>query len=374
MRNFIKLSVFFAVLFAVLSCASERKMADSKIIVTPLSGAMNITEGSLVYGLPLTVIDVRIEAERVIERPGPYARYAESLLGLKDVIEGESETWAITGVTIKSHEEPDPSEFYVIQTSSLFQTNVLSLKKTGLMLDLNPETYNRTEEESYDGNADLNVLRVSDLGADEYFRSSSDTVYKLVSFDTAFVNIPYLVEKKQKLSVAQLAEKAAVRLMEMRDGKHMILTGETNVFPQDGAAINEMNRLEKDYTDLFTGKTVREKRAFSYHVIPGKDRAGEKITLCRFSEVSGPLAADAAGGTPLVLELMPEAKTKNLTIITTGKQQGSSASKYDRLYYRVPDVANIKITFGNEIFKVSRRLIYQFGDVVQLPSNYIIGK
>jgi hypothetical protein len=262
----------------------------------------------------------------------------------------------------------------MIQTSTLFQTNVLSLKKTGLMLDLNPEIYNRTEEESYDGDTDLNVLRVSDLGADEYFRSSSDTVYKLVSVDTAFINIPYLVEKKQKLSVAQLAEKAAVRLMEMRDGKHMILTGETNIFPQDGAAINEMNRLEKDYTELFTGKTVRETRSFSYHIIPGKDRAGEKITLCRFSEVSGPLAADAAGGTPLVMELMAEAKTKNLTIVTTGKQQGSSASKIDRLYYRVPDVANIKITFGNEIFKVSRRLIYQFGDVVQLPSNYIIGK
>ena len=36
--------------------------------------------------------------------------------------------------------------------------------------------------------------------------------------------------------------------MELRDGKHMILTGETNLFPQDEAAINEMNRLEKEYT------------------------------------------------------------------------------------------------------------------------------
>ena len=99
--------------------------------------------------------------------------------------------------------------------------------------------------------------------------------------DTAFIKVPYLVTKKQKLTVDQLAEKAAVRLMEMRDGKHLILTGETNVFPQDGAAINEMNRLEKEYTELFTGKTLREKHTFSYQLIPDKDH-GRKADNCLY--------------------------------------------------------------------------------------------
>ena len=92
------------------------------------------------------------------------------------------------------------------------------------------------------------------------FRIKGILLYKIVNVDTAFIRIPYLVEKKQKLTVDQLAEKAAIRLMELRDGKHLILTGETNVFPQNEAAINEINRLEKDYTELFTGKTLKDKR------------------------------------------------------------------------------------------------------------------
>ena len=373
MKPFLKHFIFILIILTTGSCASNRDMSQSKNVITPLSEKTSIGEGSLVYGLPLTVLDIIVEAERVIENPGPYARYAEDLLGLKDVIKSESESWAIRSVTIKSHEEPDPSEFYVVESSAIFQTNALSLKKTGLILDLNPEIFKTVEDDNSISVADLNNLRISDLGADEYFQASRDTVYKLVNVDTAFIKIPYLVEKKQKLTVAELAEKAAVRLMELRDGKHMILTGEATVFPQNEASINEMNRLEKEYTELFTGKIWNETRKFTYQVIPRKDPAGEKIILCRFSETSGPsLKADQAG-TPLVLEFLPEVKTKDLTIITR-KESGSSTPKYDRLYYRVPDVVNLKITFGNEIFNTSRQLIYQFGKVIQLPANYIIGK
>ncbi len=370
MKYLSKQIVFASILFIAVSCASNRNMSESKNIITQLSG-QGVVEGSVVYSLPQTVFDIVVEAERVIENPGPYARFAEDLLGLRDVIKSESESWSIRGVVIKSHEEPDPSEFYVIEASSIFRSNALSLKKEGLILDLNPDIY-KTEDRNSTNGSDLSTLRISDLGADEYFQARKDTVYKLVSVDTAFIKIPYLVEKKQKLSLGELAEKAAVRLMELRDGKHMILTGEATVFPQNEASINEMNRLEKEYTELFTGKTWKETRKFSYQVIPRKDPAGSKITLCRFSETTGPAAANDQSATPLTIELSPEARTKDLTIIP-GKQ-GGSTTKFDKLYYRVPDVVNIKITLGNEVFKTSRQLIYQFGSVIQLPANYIIGK
>jgi hypothetical protein len=148
----------------------------------------------------------------------------------------------------------------------------------------------------------------------------------------------------------------------------MIPTGETNVFPQDGAAINEMNRLEKEYTDLLQVKRLEKGRSLPCY--PGKDRAGEDHIMVFGS--FRPLALMQQEVRHLS-ELMPEAKTATRNNYHR-KQQGPSTSKNDKLYYRVPDVANIKITFGNEIFKVSRRLIYQFGNVVQLPSNYIIGK
>ena len=166
------------------------------------------------------------------------------------------------------------------------------------------------------GKNDLSQLSTFDLGSDEYFQKKRDTLYRIVSLDTAFVRIPYLVEKKQKLSIDQLAEKAAIRLMELRDGKHLILTGETNLFPQDEAAINEMNRLEKEYLELFTGKTLKEKRIYRYQLIPRKEMTGKQVTICRFSEVTGPAESGDNSDSPVIVEFIPEMKTRNLNIVS----------------------------------------------------------
>jgi hypothetical protein len=373
MKYISKLFIFIAAIIIAGSCSQSKYMYDSNSTVTPLSDKSGVSAGSLVYGLPLTVLDIEIEAERVIEKPGPYSVYAESLLGLTDIIKSENESWSISSIRISTHQELDPGEFYVIEASSLYQTNVLALKKAGLILDLNPEIYNSHTDIYTDTDTDLRSLRVSDLGADEYFLDERDTVYRMVKFDTAFIKVPYLVTKKQKLTVDQLAEKAAVRLMEMRDGKHLILTGETNVFPQDGSAINEMNRLEKEYTELFTGKTLRGKLTFNYQLIPNKDQAGKPITVCTFSELTGPGPSSQKSGTPITIELIPEMKTKSLKIIS-GQSKESSSQKYGRLYYRIPDVVSVKTVYGNEILNNSRKLIYQFGEVIHLPENYIIGR
>ena len=374
MRNSIKLASFVLIAMMSASCAMNRNIGNSKYSVTPLSDNTAMAEGGLVYGLPLTVVDVEIEAERIIEKPGPYSRFAGDLLGLENVIKSENEFWSITGINIRTHDELDPDQFYIIQASSIFQTNVLDLKKSGLILDLNQGIYNSRYDNSQNDKDDLDRLNIYDLGSDEYFQEKRDTLYRVVSVDTAFVRIPYLVEKKQKLTVDELAGKAAIRLMELRDGKHLILTGETNLFPQDKAAIDEMNRLEKEYTELFTGKTLKEKRIFSYQVIPRKDMAGRQVMLCRYSETAGPADPAEKSGSPVNIEFIPELKTKNLNMITTGKTGSSSSSNYDKLFYRVPEVVNIRITLGDKTLERSRKLVYQLGEIVRLPANYIIGK
>jgi hypothetical protein len=153
----------------------------------------------------------------------------------------------------------------------------------------------------------------------------------------------------------------------------MILTGEANVFPQNEAAITEINRLEKEYTELFTGKTLKETRTFTYQIIPGKEMAGKPVGLFQFSELTGPVTGTTKGGKPVTVELKPEQKTKDLTIITK-KQAEPEVPGFDKLFYRVPDVVNMKISLGPEVLFNSRKLIYQFGEVIQLPANYIIGK
>jgi hypothetical protein len=372
MKNIITKASFIIVLLITLSCSTSKKAADNTLI-NPLTGGTAVRDGSIVYALPRSVFNVVVDLERTIEIPGPYRKYAGDLLGLGDVIQDEGEYWIIEGISIESREELDPSQFYVISSNTLFQTNMLSLKKEGLIMDLNPAIYFSNENRTGINKSEFNSFISADLGSDEYFQVQRDTAFKRVSLDSSFVRIPYIVEKRKKLTEEQLAERTAKRLMEMRDGKHLILTGEATVFPQNAAAINEMNRLEKEYIELFTGKTLKEKRTFTFQLIPSKEMAGKPFKLFQFSYLQGIIAENQSGGEPVTVELIPENKTRALTIIN--KPETNTGEKtYDKLYYRVPDVVNIKISTGSEVLLNSRRLIYQFGEVMQLPANYIIGK
>jgi hypothetical protein len=373
MKNTHRLSIYLVIALITVSCATNKKLADPQRVILPLSDAEVIREGSIVYGLPRTVFTFNVEFERTIRKTGPYSRYANDLLGLDDIITEDSETWAITGITVNSHEELDPSEFYVIESNTLFQTNVLALKKEGLILDLNPVLFSSIGNSSLSNEMEINQFQSKDLGSDEYYMVQSDTAYKRLSIDSSFVRIPYVVEKKKRLGVDQLAERAAKRLMEMREGKHLILTGEATVFPQSDDAIIEMNRLEKDYMELFTGKTITQKIKYTYQIIPNKDTDNKHLTLFQFSERTGPLQGNLKGGVPITLEIVPEQKTKDLAIIKKQKAEPQDQT-FDKLYYRVPDVVNLKIGMGTDTFLNARKLVYQFGEVIQLPANYIIGR
>lgn len=373
MKTIIRFSIFLIIAIAASSCVLKKKLVEPSYVITPLSDTVTLRDGSLVYALPMTVFTVKVGIEHRIEIPGPYAKYAEDLLGLKNVTLKEVQHWEIRSVAVNSHEEADPSEFYVIESSNLFQTNVLELKKEGLILDLNPESNYQNTSYLSDKELNINQFRSIDLGSDEYYQSHIDTAFRRVRVDSSFIRIPYSVEKKNKLSAEQLAERAARRLMDIRDGKIMILTGEANVFPQNEAALNEINRMEKEYTELFTGKSIVETRTFTFQFIPKKELMDKSITLFKFSESTGTEKIASKNGVPVNLELIPEQKTKDLSIITR-KPTDSSSPVNDKLYYRIPDVVNLKISMKDEILYNSRKLVYQLGEVLQLPSNYILNK
>jgi len=196
-RNIRKISIVILMLFTVItnSCSLFRKQKTPDLVITPLSDTIIMRSGSLIYALPMTVFTVSVQMERTIELPGPYAKYAGELLGLTDVIMQEDEHWEIKDITVSSHEEVDPSEFYVIESSTLQQTNALALKKSGLIMDLNPGLNVPVVAGSAGKEFNINDFRSFDLGADEYFRVNTDTAYKRARVDGQFIRIPYVVEK-----------------------------------------------------------------------------------------------------------------------------------------------------------------------------------
>lgn len=356
----------------MVSCVAGKKASENSQAVTKLSDTVRLQNGTLVYALPRTVFTVRVELERTIMIPGPYAQYAAEMIGINEAILTRRDHWSIKSIQVSTHEEADPSEYYVIHSSGINSSNALALRREGLILDLAPSVNH--EDESLLSSKEMNVSHFlsPDLGSDEYFQVQTDTAFRRIKVDSAFIRIPYTVEKKKVLTNEQLAEKAAKRLMELRDGKVMILSGEANVYPQNDAAIQELNKLEKEYTELFTGKIITVPSWFTVQIIPDKENSGKGITLFSLSDNGGPSPSDKSG-VPVIAELVPEQKTKDITIIE-GDQSGKQASPSGKIFYRIPDVATFRVTYkGNTLYQ-SRKLVDQFGEVMQLPDNFIIGK
>jgi hypothetical protein len=141
MKNLISSLTVLVASALLFSCVPKKSLVQPVTKVYAMSDTAGVTDGSLLYALPMTVFNITVEFRNTIEKPGPYAKYASEMLGIKDVITHERETWAISRISVRSSEELDPSEFYIIEASAIVQTNAFSLKRAGLIMNINPAVY-----------------------------------------------------------------------------------------------------------------------------------------------------------------------------------------------------------------------------------------
>jgi len=126
-----KESIIVLALLALMisGCSPYSGKTPADTVVSPLGDKISVTEGCLVYALPMTVFELDIIAEKRTEVPGPYARYASELTGLDNVITGHTEKWSLAGIRLSAVEELDPSQFYIIQGTAMMQTNICWLSE-----------------------------------------------------------------------------------------------------------------------------------------------------------------------------------------------------------------------------------------------------
>jgi hypothetical protein len=132
--------------------------------------------------------------------------------------------------------------------------------------------------------------------------------------------------------------------------------------------------MEKEYLELFAGKVWSETKTLYFTLIPKKEDRGKPVTLLTFSSQTGPAEPTVNAGTPVTIKLTPLQGSRNMNVIVKQLPPSAPVRKYDKLYYRAPEIVRVDIKMGNENLFSGRKLIYQFGQLVQLPGNYLIGK
>ncbi|MDR4987243.1 MAG: DUF4831 family protein [Bacteroidales bacterium] len=329
------------------------------------------------YALPRTLIVVDVDLEKTEYTPGPYAEYASSFLGLRDVIREASHTYNIRKVTIGSLVEPDPDHLYFVDLSNAASQNFfLALTESGIICNLSNELP--------DADTDMSFRRSKDFGyrgevpSFNYFMDNNlmekiDTLFEDVREDTIALQRQTLrrswVEKSAELRAREVAD----YILEIREKKFDLISGFQEISYSKEALeymYSQMDRLESDYLDLFTGISTTKNIRYRFIHTPVKHIADSVHTLFRFSSTDGILPAKEDTG-------MPVSIAYNRSKLTDLLEQRINVSfiypepMSKGFHYRIPEYADVQVLYANEIKAHAKKLISQFGMVTYLPSEHM---
>jgi hypothetical protein len=361
MKNTMMMTALLALL---AGCATQ---APLKVRVTPLGEEPQEVKARYLYALPMNVLKVEVTYREVRSIPGPYSEYAERYLGLEEVIRQKSSQWQIQEVHISPHLEMDPEHYYSLNVleghldpgwmEGMIEKQML-LDGSLLVQEGMPTAGSDVFREQY--------LPFVDLGVTGNFEERTETMYKTLVTDTSFVQVPVERSVVEQKSISKKAEEAADFLLEVRTRRFEMLTGEYEVFP-DGeameATIRKLDQLEASYLSLFTGKSIVKTMKKSWFIIPGSGSGSSGYPLAMFSEQFGFVPSDLMEGSLLEVRLEPTGTTA---------QPARVASSYGRslenaLFYRLPEVVDVKVMWAEQLLYEQRLSIYQAGALATYP-------
>jgi hypothetical protein len=348
------------------ACFGPKEM---QVKVAPMGEVVPETTSQHLYALPQTVLKVEVTCHELRHFPGPFREYAEKYLGITEVIRQNFSLWKILDVNVTPHSELDPSMVYHVNVlKGEFAPSLLQpYMERGIIFDGNELIMEGIRGATLSGQLTGEEVRYEDLGIESNFEERTETMYKTIVTDTSFVEVPVDRTITEQKSLAMKAREAADLLLELRTRRFELLTGDVETFPQGvamEAALAKLDELEASYLSLFTGKTTGRIESRAWFVVP---EAGPEPSVYRLGMFSGQLGFvpdDLKEGTPVELTIGPLGMTRDLGAYYSGRKDQAGLNE---LFYRLPDVAELKVRVGEEELITKRISLYQSGAVVTTP-------
>lgn len=336
----------FILLFVSVSIFAQRSKDESASLV--------LSDG-VVYSLPRTGVRVYVKATQEKFFHGPYFKYAEAMLGLKDAASSDRESWTINDIRIETFSEADPQQVHKAKGKG---AALVSLTSSGVLAGINKAV--DSEEE---------IAPVATFLADT---KTPDYPFPDLSLNPFFEK-PDSASRKVLIvkSLEEKAQEAAHTITKLRKRRFKSLANGYEEQLPDGRAyelmVDELGKLEAEYVALFVGKTYKKSFDYCFDFIPGENSVSGEVVF-RFSETKGVLPKTDLSGKPMVVDL------KKLDDLASAQEkQKSQASGASGVFYRIPGRAEIRIQNGINLMAVTRVDIAQFGTVAPLPEELLDG-
>ncbi len=319
-------------------------------------------EGYITYALPSTTIALEVEAVQETFHAGPYARFAEKYLGIKPRMKDETSV-RLTELKMIPFVEADQACRYALKAAKTgLNPSIFKLSSAGLVSFADARF------------ADESVWRFpvetqgdfSGKGVSSNLTSESTTLYRNEKKESAYNKVSVQQNMVVEKTVEQKAAETARTILQIRDQRLRIVTGDTDATYSGeamGAAIGELTRLEEEYMTLFVGYSDYQTQKVRFDVIPENGRENQMYIAFRISDANGLVPADEMSGKPVVMEIVPQA---------IEQPEVKKELKGEFIRYRIPAICTVKLKNGTDLLLQARIPVYQLGQESSIPASVVL--
>lgn len=361
-------------LFAILqSCSPSYKVIHINHSEPPSK------YGGIYYALPKTIltVDVAITTKEFIK--GPYANYAKKYLGLSNVTNSNYTISKISDIKISSYTEPDSSHFYLIENKNGFlcKNNSLfvGLSESGVIQYINEDNKEIADQKKAEY---VNFLQTSSNESFIHYSGTNltekvDTIVEKITKDTITFEKQILKKTIVEKTLEQRASDAADFILKLNEARYNLISGLQEItYSKDVMEYmcENLEKLEKEYLELFTGYSKTNVKKYRFFYTPSHLSTSITVPLFKFSNKAGVLDVSDTTGQLIFLEIIKQGSTDALSnyIDTINKSENEKDKKKENgIFYRIPETARISLIANEDIIADAFIQVSQFGTTTNLP-------
>ena len=313
--------------------------ATAQYLTTHAKVVMPGQQKGIYYALPRTVLQLDFVIEETELLEGPFSEYVH-LVGADDYIVEDAMEYRIVDVVMSTYTEPDPNAtFFVEMNAKKGENTDFHLTSKGILQGFGMEIPTAVDQPKQVVEPKQNT--------------DQDRSFKY----------QYGIKGKSR---EQIAMAAADMITKIREEKIKLLTGfQETAFILDTyrQMYADLDQMENEYLSLFIGKRIVNTVVKTVYVTPSKDVTSQSIA--KFSTEDGFSAGVTGSGDVITLQALSLKTTSSINEPSPSAVE--TISHENKLFYRIPETANVKVIMGSEVLLEQRETIAQYGVFMLAP-------
>lgn len=342
---------------------------EAQINVTSVSSrSVKPEKNGVFFSLPRKMIKVSVTVKEIENMKGPYAEYAEQLMGISNPIMQNTKEYELVDIKMETLVEPDPEQIFFIEIddkSSKEEKNFsVNLTSNGIIRSINGIS---SAKEAQLIKEEYKVITQEDLfsmSVNPSLYHKVDTIIRIVTVDTNTVKKRFFNTYFEEKSTEIKAREAADMVSRIREGRFNLLTGyqETNYSPETMKYMDEkLQLMVQEYISLFKGLKTEMLNTYTFYLIPDPNKLNQVV--CKFSKESGISEATDNKGREVILNIR---RSGTLTQMPNWASSVVDA-RSTLIPYRIPEMVRLSVNYLGKIYDEQLIALPQFGIVSRVP-------